>query len=177
LEADLARQGISLPGLVTEAGGLPWRRLRTLIYNLPPGSALHRSMDLPIQWGNEAHMLALIADQLAIANWQRTADGQKGRKRPKPLRRPGVAEAGVTKYGTKQSNPAAARAYLRSVGPKREEVSTSWPKSPSRMSPSSPPHAVSGRTPSEHCGLTSLGPGCRSVASSVSRSVGRHPLA
>jgi hypothetical protein len=87
LEADLARQGISLPGLVTEAGGLPWRRLRTLIYNLPPGSALHRSMDLPIQWGNEAHMLALIADQLAIANWQRTADGQKGRKRPKPLRR------------------------------------------------------------------------------------------
>lgn len=121
IEADLARQGISLAGLVTEAGGLPWRRLRTLIYNLPPGSALHRSMDLPIAWTDETHVLAHIADQLAVANWYETKDGQKGRNRPKPMRRPGTKQAddGSIRYGTKQADPAAARAFLASIGPDR----------------------------------------------------------
>lgn len=38
-------------------------------------------------WGPAEYLLALIADELAIANWQR--QGKKGAPRPKPLPRPG----------------------------------------------------------------------------------------
>ena len=37
------------------------------------------------QWTIGEHLLALVHDQLATANWQRTKDGSKGRNRPKPL--------------------------------------------------------------------------------------------
>jgi hypothetical protein len=38
-------------------------------------------------WSTTEHLLALIADQLAAANWQRAGD--KTKPRPQPLPRPG----------------------------------------------------------------------------------------
>ena len=38
---------------------------------------------------------AMVVNLLVEANWQRSADGQKGRNKPKPLPRPGVQGAGV----------------------------------------------------------------------------------
>jgi hypothetical protein len=35
-------------------------------------------------------MDAEIIDQLRISNWMKSEDGQKGRNRPEPIRRPGV---------------------------------------------------------------------------------------
>lgn len=64
-------------------------------------------------WTLTEHLLALIHDQLAVANWQR-AGGRKS-KRPKPisplLRRP------VTKYGQTSRTPEEVKAYLAQFGP------------------------------------------------------------
>jgi hypothetical protein len=65
--------------------------------NLPEGSAFIRSVVGPdSQWSLEAHLLALISDQLAVANWQRT--GKKD-DYPKPLPRPGLV-SDATAFGT-----------------------------------------------------------------------------
>lgn len=66
----------------------PWRRLLALTSNLPPSSpwAL-RETDGESAWQIQEHLLALTADVLALANWQR--GGGKG-TRPKPIPRPGV---------------------------------------------------------------------------------------
>ena len=43
----------------------------------------------------DVQTLLQVFDRLVEANWQRSADGQKGRNKPKPLPRPGVQGAGV----------------------------------------------------------------------------------
>ena len=59
-----------------------------MIVYLPPDSATMRAvLGPPDPWGLAEHLLAVIADALHGANWQR--GGGKG-KRPKPIPRPGV---------------------------------------------------------------------------------------
>ena len=58
----------------------------------PHGSALHRAIageDHP--WDLHANLLAVVADLLAAANWQRGGDPQA--KRPTPIPRPGATQA------------------------------------------------------------------------------------
>jgi hypothetical protein len=43
-------------------------------------------------WSLTDHLLAAVVDALHVANWQRTSDGAKGRRRPKPIPRPGVGD-------------------------------------------------------------------------------------
>lgn len=43
-------------------------------------------------WSLSDHLLALVVDELRVANWQRTEDGHKNRRKPKPLPRPGLPE-------------------------------------------------------------------------------------
>ncbi|WP_455122638.1 DUF5361 domain-containing protein [Rothia mucilaginosa] len=69
-----------------------------LIRYLPEDSATMRSINQ--RWSISDHLLAAIYDQLSMANWQRSADGQKNRRRPKPTPRPGVEDKDKKKFGT-----------------------------------------------------------------------------
>lgn len=46
-------------------------------------------------WGIHEHLLASAVDALRVANWQRSADGAKGRNYPEPIPRPGVKPSGT----------------------------------------------------------------------------------
>lgn len=66
-------------------------------------------------WSIETHLLASVLDSLQVANWQRSKDGAKASKAPKPLPRPGglSGEDGSTKYGdASKLTPAEARSIL-----------------------------------------------------------------
>jgi hypothetical protein len=81
---------------------------------LDPTSTLYRTL-AGDAWSLADHLLALIHDQLAIANWQRTKDGAKGRRRPKPLS-PLAKDRGV-RYGQTDRAPEEIKAYLARFGP------------------------------------------------------------
>lgn len=58
-----------------------------------PESWTHRRLATDWQWGLLGNqLLAAGVDQLAVANWQRSQDGQKNRNKPRPIPRPGVDE-------------------------------------------------------------------------------------
>lgn len=67
---------------------MSWRRLGVLVEALArtPGTRLHKELvgtDRGADWTLDQHLLAAIADQLALANWQR--QGKKGATRPEPI--------------------------------------------------------------------------------------------
>lgn len=67
-----------------------------LVSYLPRESATVREVrGEAVAWGPTEHLLAAAVDLLAGANWQR--GGNKKAPRPKPLLRPGEAEAKATK--------------------------------------------------------------------------------
>lgn len=75
---------------------LTFRRLANLAERLAGNeeSDFVRSVDPERQGWTLARMLeAEIVDQLRLANWMRTKDGQDGKNRPEPITRPGVGEA------------------------------------------------------------------------------------
>lgn len=96
--------------------GLTWRRLRALVVNLPPESALARSMAGPDSvWTLDAQLLAGIHDRLCEANWQRGNAGAKHPSaRPNPIPRPGVRGGRIG--GTKRE-PAEVARYLAQFAP------------------------------------------------------------
>lgn len=63
------------------------------------------------------HLLFLAVDELRHANWQRTKDGQKGRRKPKPIsplaKKPGL------RTGRTNKAPAQVQQLLKTVGPAR----------------------------------------------------------
>jgi hypothetical protein len=70
-------------------------------------------------WRLEHHLMAMIIDLLAGANWQR--GGGKG-SRPKPVQRPGVKDTGNQTIGGSASplTPEQKMRALRAIGPKAE---------------------------------------------------------
>lgn len=64
-----------------------WLDLAAVLQHCPANSALQRELNPDHPWDLKTHLLALIADQLAIANWQRSGGGKN--KRPIPIERPG----------------------------------------------------------------------------------------
>lgn len=71
-----------------------------LVAALPRDAATTRALHGPsVAWGDSEHLLALIVDLLAGANWQRS--GGKSPK-PKPIPRPGRAllDEEVTRLGS-----------------------------------------------------------------------------
>jgi len=103
VEADLQRfYRVDLRDL---GGSLSWRRLGVLIAGLPREAATVRLMvGEAADWGAAEHLLAAAVDALHAANWQRGA--RKGSQRPKPIRRPGLDEAG---RDVKKIRPRLAR--------------------------------------------------------------------
>jgi uncharacterized protein DUF5361 len=69
------------------------------------------------KWSLTDHLLALVHDQLALANWQRTKDGQKGRRRPKPLSP--LAKQSGTRYGRTDRSPEEVVGYLKRLNPEQ----------------------------------------------------------
>lgn len=54
-------------------------------------------------------------DQLAVANWQRSKDGAKGRNRPKPISP--LAKQSGKRYGRTDRSPDEVKAHLARFGP------------------------------------------------------------
>lgn len=77
---------------------------------LPDESSLMREINQ--QWTLQHHLLALIIDVLREGNWMQTEDGQKGRRRPKPIPRPGVEDPDSKKFGSAKMSMAEAKAWL-----------------------------------------------------------------
>jgi hypothetical protein len=67
---------------------LSWRDLLVVVKQAPPQGALHRALD-PEGWGwtVDSYLLAADVDYAAAAAWQRAGDKRK--KRPDPILRPG----------------------------------------------------------------------------------------
>ena len=90
VEYDLLTMGLRLADLGSRL--LTWRDLLVIARNLPRTSALSRSINgEAADWGTSEHLLALIADHLAGANWQR---GGGRDMQPHPVPRPGVDTGG-----------------------------------------------------------------------------------
>lgn len=63
-----------------------------LVKGLPHGSATALAVHgEDAVWTVTDHLLASAVDALNVANWQRTKDGARGVRPPKPMPRPGVA--------------------------------------------------------------------------------------
>lgn len=80
-----------------------------------PGTCLSRAIGGD-EWALTDHLLALVHDQLAIANWQRSKDGSKGRNRPKPLSPLAQKRAG-RRVGKTDRDPDEVKAVLARYGP------------------------------------------------------------
>lgn len=88
-----------------------------LLYGLlkMPDSLLHKAL-AEDSWSRGDHLLALVHDQLAVANWQRTRAGSKGRNKPKPI----SPLAGRGKhYGKTDRSPEEVKAYLARLNPRQ----------------------------------------------------------
>ena len=81
-------------------GSLSYRRLAIILDNSPADSAFFQSRyGEEAAWSQTDHLLALIADHLAVANWQR-CDPKAKVPFPTPIPRPGVKADRGTHIGT-----------------------------------------------------------------------------
>ena len=95
IEFDLIGLGLRLRHLGTDA--FTWGDLRVTITQAPRSSALYRDLNPEeAEWGMQEQLLALVADYLAAANWQRSGASKKDY--PKQIPRPGVTPDS-TKFG------------------------------------------------------------------------------
>ncbi|MBB4935645.1 hypothetical protein F4561_006554 [Lipingzhangella halophila] len=63
------------------------------------------------------HLLYMVLDELRIANWQRSKDGQKNRRKPKRVSP--LAQSESKQYGdTSDRDPSEVAALLDRYGPK-----------------------------------------------------------
>lgn len=77
---------------------LTWRDLLVITRQSPPTSALFRAENPDSWvWGMTEHLLAVIADEIAVGNWQR--QGRPNATRPKPIPRPGMQEPEMRHFG------------------------------------------------------------------------------
>ncbi|MGI5222493.1 DUF5361 domain-containing protein [Nocardia sp. CA-290969] len=90
VERDLIDRGLRLRQLGTEA--LTWCDFRAIFAYPHPDMAVTRAMRPDEwQWGLTEQLLASAVDALTLLVWAKTKDAQKGRNRPKPIPRPGIA--------------------------------------------------------------------------------------
>lgn len=80
---------------------------------LPPGSLVWHLAGVDSAWSVTDHLLAVVADALHGANWQRS--GGKG-SQPEPIPRPADATAAKTKVNLALARAAAFRARAAGGG-------------------------------------------------------------
>jgi hypothetical protein len=67
-------------------------------------------------WSRTDHLLALVVDELRIANWQRSRDGSRNRNRPKRISP--LAGGEGKRIGRTDRSPDEVAAYLAKIGPR-----------------------------------------------------------
>lgn len=125
IEADFARFYPQDP----DPQAVTLRRLGVLLRGLlkTPESLLYKAL-ADDTWTRTDHLLALVHDQLAIANWQRTKAGRKGTNRPKPLSP--LAQRGK-RYGRTDRPPEEVKAFLARLNPAQHRAGQGgepWPR-------------------------------------------------
>lgn len=86
IEADLLRSGWTLDDVPHR---LTWRAVLAHVRTARRGTALYSLTNGErADWGLAEQLAAEAVDALRISNWQRTENGRKGRKQPKPVKRP-----------------------------------------------------------------------------------------
>jgi hypothetical protein len=90
--------------------GLTYRRLQVILSNAPEDSAYACSARGD-SWTKSDHLLAIVADRLAVSNWQR--GGGKGTK-PDPIPRPGVGPKVTRHKGEVMTLDQARKRFKRS---------------------------------------------------------------
>lgn len=94
LNAHLICYGLRLRD-VGPRGDFTYEDLDSLVLAAPMGSHLWAALsddETWRGWTRDAMLLADAVDALNILIWQKTKDGQNGRKPPKPVPRPGVKD-------------------------------------------------------------------------------------
>lgn len=93
MERELIGLGLRLRMLGDGTGRLEWRDLYVIITQADEGSPIRRAVDPEGSvWGLSEHLLAVIADALHAANWQRAGAEDDP---PRPIPRPGVEDVGA----------------------------------------------------------------------------------
>lgn len=88
-----------------------WRALLAFVSHAPRESALFRvAGPKAAQWGDMEYLTAVLIDLTQTAVWMQSKDGQSGRNRPKPIRRPGQVDAD-RKFGKAHMTLAEARQW------------------------------------------------------------------
>ena len=102
LEADLLRCGFVLADIPRRVS---WRAVVAFVAHLPRESATAiAAIGERARWGDSEHLLASLVDLMHLSVWMNSRDGQKGRNRPKALKRPGEKREGRT-YGSGRYTP------------------------------------------------------------------------
>lgn len=97
-----------------------WADLRALIRHAPRDSAIVRAVHPEkSQWGVDSYLLAIIGDAARWMMWSKTKDGQRNRKRPKPIPRPGGNEKASGRFDDIEPLPLD-EAKRRLALPRRE---------------------------------------------------------
>ena len=111
IEADLLHH-YNVDLLDWHRGDMSSRRLRVLLEHLPSGSSFARSVHGDAaEWSLTDHLLATVADQLAMANWMfatvnRDEDAES-LPYPEPIARPGSpSDAAPASTEPEMANPA-----------------------------------------------------------------------
>lgn len=72
--------------------------LLAIVRYAPRGSAIARAtLGEDVEWSLTNQLLAAQVDLLAVLRWYKTEDGSRGRNRPKPIPRPGIADETETR--------------------------------------------------------------------------------
>lgn len=99
VEYHLITLGLRLAWLGTTT--LTWRDLLVIVKQAPAGSSIHRATaGEEAEWGLQEQLLAALFDTQQLLVWMQSEDGAKGRNRPKPLQRPGVAAEDEKRLGS-----------------------------------------------------------------------------
>jgi hypothetical protein len=71
-------------------------------------------------WSRTDHLLAMVVDELRVANWQRSKDGARNRNKPKRISP--LAKMPGHRYGRTDCSPDEVIAYLRRLNPRPLEL-------------------------------------------------------
>ncbi|MFI0261841.1 hypothetical protein ACH4OW_22710 [Streptomyces sp. NPDC017056] len=111
-------------------GRLSARRLSVLLAHLPRDGAVARALhDEAAEWSVTDHLLATVADHLAVANWMFATvnrdEDTEPLEYPEPLRRPGAGpegESGAVDDGAQAAASGAAAPAGDAAGPSAAEL-------------------------------------------------------
>ena len=89
LEYELLKVGVRLRWLGRSL--LSWNDIYLIVANSEPGTPLAKALDKRMVWKPIDFWMRSIEYSLRWLVWAKTKDGQKGRRKPKPMQPPGTS--------------------------------------------------------------------------------------